>query len=429
MSKALLIRITAVGAGLAAFALLFLMPASYPPTESRFREWWQAYFPTAAEQVAQLIRLERTIESTAEPVARPVPASFDTFLVTEELRPRVDFWKRIYTDVNSYQALIHDSHNLERIYALVDLRDEPGADQYSFDSIRSAALRVLKRYRDHLRFLTSSRYDPKKLVGERKRLYNLMHARGGVKKYRGADQQVRVQRGLRDMLKTSIIRSGLYFPTYLEIFEELKLPPELTLLPHLESAFSYEAQSYAGAVGIWQLTKVAARPHLHINSAVDERIDPWRSAEVAALLLKDNYRQLRSWPLAITAYNQGAGSMKRAIRSLGTREIETIIERYRSRSFGFAGRNFYPAFLAIIEVLEHFEIHYGPLPIEPALTPRRHKLKYSDTLAKICQELGIEPQELEPFNPALRSHAYRNLARLPRGVYLNLPPLEESSQP
>ncbi len=429
MSKALLIRITAVGAGLAALALLFIIPASYPPAESNFREWWQAYFPNAAEQVEQLIRLERTIETDAEPVPRPVPAVSGIFEVSEKLRPRVDFWKRVYTDVNSYQALIHDNYDLERIFALVDLRDEPGVDQYSFDSIRRAALRVLRRYRDHLRFLTSSRYDAQRLVGERKRLYNLLRARGGLKKYRGADQRIRVQRGLRDMLKTSIIRSGRYFPTYLEIFEELKLPPELTMLPHLESAFSYQAQSYAGAVGIWQLTSVAARPHLHINSAVDERIDPWRSAEVAALLLKDNYRQLRSWPLAVTAYNQGAGSMKRAIRSLGTREIETIVERYRSRSFGFAGRNFYAAFLAIIEVLEHYEIHYGPLPIDPSLTPRRHKLKYSDTLAQICKELGIEPQALEPFNPALRSHVYRGSARLPRGVYLNLPPEEEGSEP
>jgi membrane-bound lytic murein transglycosylase D len=425
MSKALLIRITALGAGLAAVALVLFSPGSGEPEKVPFREWWENYFPSAIEQAEQLARLERTIESEAEPIPRPVPEKSGAFMVTEALRPRVEFWIRIYTDIKSYQAIIHDSIDLGMIYALVDLRDEPGVDPLEFHSVRNAAIQVLRRYRDHLKFLTTSRYDPKRLAGERLRLYQLLRARGGVEKFRGADRSVRIQRGLQDMLQTSIIRSGLYYPAYREIFAKEGLPAELTMLPHLESAFSYDAQSSAGAVGIWQLTRAAARAHLHISTAIDERIDPWRSAEVAALLLKDNQRQLKSWPLAITAYNQGAGAMKRAIHQLGSREIEDVIDRYRSRSFGFAGRNFYAAFLAVIEVVDHYEIHYGPLPIEEAVNPRRLRVPKETTLASICSELGLEPDDMEPLNPALRREALRGSARLPRGSYLNLPPAQE----
>jgi len=427
MNSSQLLRAAALAAGAVALLIALFASGSIPLETEEEQGWPDIYVPSAAEQAADLALLERLIEPEADSVPPPVPPFSGAFEVPEGLKPRVKFWVRVYTDINTYQAIIHDSYDLTRIYGLVDLRDEPGVDPAEFDSIRRGALRVLRRYQDHLRFLTLSRYDADKLVGERRRLYNLMRAAGGVKRFKGAERRMRVQRGLRDMLRDSIVRSGRYLPRYLEIFRRKGLPQELVLLPHLESSFSYRARSYAGAVGIWQLTKVAARPHMHINSVVDERIDPWRSAEVAALLLADNYRQLRSWPLAITAYNQGVGAMKRAIRNTGSRDIEVIIESYRSRNFGFAGRNFYAGFLAIVEVLQHYELHFGPLPIEPAFTPRQHRLSKAASLASICRELGIRLDTLGLLNPALRLPAYNSSARLPRGLMINLPPKEESA--
>ena len=67
---------------------------------------------------------------------------------------------------------------------------------------------------------------------------------------------------------------------------------------------------------------------MRIDSAVDERRDPYRSSEAAARLLKANYGELDSWPLAITAYNHGTGGMRRAMRAVGTDNIETIVRNY-----------------------------------------------------------------------------------------------------
>ena len=43
-----------------------------------------------------------------------------------------------------------------------------------------------------------------------------------------------------------------------------------------------------------------------------------------------------------------------------------IIEEYRSRTFGFASRNFYPAFLAAVDIDADPEQYFGPLQRNPA---------------------------------------------------------------
>ena len=66
----------------------------------------------------------------------------------------------------------------------------------------------------------------------------------------------------------------------------------------------------------------------------------------AAKMLAYNYRWLKSWPLAIVAYNHGPGGLARAAKQTGTRDLGTIIKSYYSNSFGFASKNFYAEFLA-----------------------------------------------------------------------------------
>ena len=44
----------------------------------------------------------------------------------------------------------------------------------------------------------------------------------------------------------------------------------------------------------------------------DERLDPAKATVAAAKLLRDNYKALGNWPLAITAYNHGRAGMLRS---------------------------------------------------------------------------------------------------------------------
>ena len=110
---------------------------------------------------------------------------------------------------------------------------------------------------------------------------------------------------------------------------------------------------------MWQFTRSTGRRFMRIDNVMDERLDPWRATVAAAQLLTYNHSLLDSWPLAITAYNQGVGAMLRAARQLGTKDIETVVRRYKGRTFKFAGRNFYVELIAAIEVEEEAERLFG----------------------------------------------------------------------
>ncbi|MCI5140664.1 MAG: lytic transglycosylase domain-containing protein, partial [Candidatus Electrothrix sp. ATG1] len=63
---------------------------------------------------------------------------------------------------------------------------------------------------------------------------------------------------------------------------------------------------------LWQFTRYTGHEYMTVNELVDERFDVYLSSMAAARFLKENYRQLGSWPMALTAYNYGRSGMVRA---------------------------------------------------------------------------------------------------------------------
>ena len=157
---------------------------------------------------------------------------------------------------------------------------------------------------------------------------------------------MRFQLGQADRFRAGLIRAGAWEDYIRQTLTDMDLPVELVALPHVESSYNPLAYSRVGAAGMWQLTRSTGRRYLRVDSVVDERLDPFRATVAAARLLEHNHDVTGTWPLAITAYNHGAAGMRRAVRKLGTNEITTIVRQYRSRTFGFSSRNFYPAFLS-----------------------------------------------------------------------------------
>ena len=98
-----------------------------------------------------------------------------------------------------------------------------------------------------------------------------------------------------------------YMPAFDEIFNRYDLPEELKAMAVIESAMNPLAVSNAGAKGMWQFMYSTAKMYgLHIDSFVDERMDPFKSAEAAAQYLQDSYEIFGDWNLAIASYNCGA---------------------------------------------------------------------------------------------------------------------------
>src|SRR5205823_3581451 len=122
-----------------------------------------------------------------------------------------------------------------------------------------------------------------------------------------------------------------------------------------------------GASGIWQFMPGMGKKYLQVGNLVDERNSPIKATEAAAKLMLSNFRVLKTWPLAITAYNHGAGGLIKASKKLQTKDLPEIIAKFRSRSFSFASQNFFCEFLAALYGEKYQEDVFGALAKYPPL--------------------------------------------------------------
>jgi membrane-bound lytic murein transglycosylase D len=150
-------------------------------------------------------------------------------------------------------------------------------------------------------------------------------------------------------------------------------------------------------------------------------MDPFKATVAAARLLKNNRAVTGSWPLAMTGYNHGAAGMRRAARKLGTSDIVTVVRRYQSRTFGFASRNFYVAFLAAIDVHYNAEKYFGTLERDRPVESETVKVPSYMTVTTLSRELGIDRATLRAHNLALRPAVWNGNKRVPRGYELRIP--------
>jgi membrane-bound lytic murein transglycosylase D len=206
-----------------------------------------------------------------------------------------------------------------------------------------------------------------------------------------------------------------------EVFRKEGLPTELTRLPFVESSFNLRARSKVGASGIWQFMRSTGRLYLKINDAVDERNDPIRATEAAAKLLKANYDSLKSWPLAVTAYNHGRKGMMRAVRRVGSDSLEDVVADYRSRSFGFASSNFYTELMAAIEVEKNAEKYFGKVERDQPLKYYEVEIPDYINVRELSRFLNLDTASLRDMNPALTHAVFSGNRLIPRGYRLRLP--------
>jgi len=333
------------------------------------------------------------------------------------LEPDVRFWTRVYTEVDTGSGLLHDSRNLAAVYEVIDV--PRGVAR------RSRERHIEKRkdkYRAILRKL--GRGVRTGLSAEEKRVLGLFPS--GVKNetLRASARRVRFQLGQADKFRAGVIRSGAYEAHIGKTLAEMGLPAQIAALPHVESSYTPHAYSRVGAAGLWQFTRSTGRRFMRVDHVVDERLDPYLATVSAARLLEQNHRVTGAWPLAITAYNHGASGMRRAVRKLGTRDIERIVREYKSRTFGFASRNFYVEFIAASRIAEAPERYFGHLVRDQPIQFEHLEMPFYGTPGTIAKALGVPVSTLKAANPALRSSVWQGQKRIPRGFSLKVPRAE-----
>ena len=338
-------------------------------------------------------------------MAPAVAQNASDFPRPESLEPAVQFWIRVYTEVDTQSGFLHDAEHLDVIYTALPL------DRKQIEAKREAikaALTVLS---------TGKRSG---LSAEEQQVLALWPANVSNKTLKIASDNVRWQLGQSNRFLAGLRRSGAYREHIQKVIAAKNLPPQLVVLPHVESSFNPGAYSSADAAGMWQFTRATGQRFMRIDHIVDERMDPYIAAEAAMSLLEYNYRVLGTWPLALTAYNHGAGGIARAVREMGSSNIEDIVANYKGRRFGFASRNFYAQFLAVYEVEERAESFFGKVDYNPA--PNFTELAtdaYIDAEV-FARSANISLAQLKADNPALRPVVWEGQKRIPRGFKMKL---------
>ncbi len=340
------------------------------------------------------------------------------FPYPDELRPQVEFWKKIFSKYTTKQVVIHDNWYLDIIYTVVDL---DGDDLRSEADKRKAVDRAIEKYKGILTELEKKGDNVDAMTEEEKKIYAMFKkvSENGVDKE--AKDRIRGQIGQRDRMIKGIATSGRYIAEMERIFREANLPVELTRLPFVESAFNTYAYSFVGAAGLWQFMKYTGKMYMRIDNVVDERRDPIKSTIAAAKLLAANYKLLNSWPLAITAYNHGAGGIQKAIAQLKSRDIADIIQKYNGENFGFASRNFYPEFLAALEVMSDIKTYFGDVVMDPPLQYDEVVIKDYVKMSDIIKYCSLSEEDLRELNPALREGVFSSRYMIPKNYVLKIP--------
>jgi membrane-bound lytic murein transglycosylase D len=331
----------------------------------------------------------------------------------------VNFWIRVYTEVTTNEGFLHDERNLAVVYdtlkfgAGTSSRDR----QRQVDERRDRHIAALRRIAGAL----DSESEREALSAEDKRILGLWGPNPSAIILRDATERIRFQLGQSDRFKEGLVRSSSWETHIAETFANQGLPPELAVLPHVESSFNPAAYSKVGAAGLWQFMRSTGRRYMRIDDAVDERLDPYRSTEAAAQYLAYNYRVLGSWPLALTAYNHGAGGMRRAKETVGTDDFVKINRTYKSRTFGFASRNFFPSFLAALTIDENPEKYFAGLQRRPEIKFHEVTMPAYVRLSTLERTLGVDREQLRALNPAWRPPVFDGSRLVPRGYRLRLP--------
>ena len=188
-----------------------------------------------------------------------------------------------------------------------------------------------------------------------------------------------------------------YYPWMKAIFDKYDLPEELVYVTIIESALNPTAVSKAGATGIWQFMYGTGKLYgLEVNSYVDDRRDPYKATDAAARHFRDLYNIFGDWGLAISAYNCGAGNVRKAIQRSGGKTDFWGVYPYLPRET----QNYFPAFIGAMYMMTYHNL-YGIQPAQISIPSDVDTIMINKEahFRQISEVLNINYDEIKSLNP------------------------------
>lgn len=336
----------------------------------------------------------------------------------------MNFWKAIFSRYGQNQILVHHRVFPQVVFWVVDVeRDVRGMGPVAAERFRKQKeAEAVTLVRDVIAEIARGGELNAGMAMHIKR--EMEKVPGGLEKYQRAldEDLVRTQTGIKEKFADAIRRSGRYMPMMEQIFTEQGLPKELTRLPFVESSFDYSALSSVGAAGLWQFMRGTAKGYgLAVNNLVDERRDPLVATRAAARYFGEAYSRLGHWGWAITSYNHGVAGTKRKIQEFGTTDISRVLEDPHVRPFGFASSNFYPSFLAAVEVYNDRARLFPGVEPERPLRFEERRVGQAASISALSRRFGVSAESLKRLNYALSEAVWSGRQQVPAWYRLRVP--------
>ena len=289
----------------------------------------------------------------------------DIFNIPHYFYDSVHFWFNIYTLYNTSYVVIHDKVNLRLIYKVLDYSKLSGSilNNHTKVSLQSRFTlakvleikKSLKRLANNKNIEADEKSIRQMLITSGLKIPSLKNKR--KKFYNNLSSMIRAQTGQKNNISTGMINYLNYKKSALKFIHNMKIHKELLAIPFLESSYNVNAVSKVGAAGIWQFMPRIARSFMDQSKNTDVRLNPLIASVAAFHLLKQNKQILKRWDLGITAFNSGTRHIIKAQRKFKTKNLplEEMLERYRHPHIGFAARNFYSEYLALVYTLAYQE--------------------------------------------------------------------------
>lgn len=357
------------------------------------------------------------------------------FKIEPYFQSSVLFWSQIYTQFTSKQMLIHDKRNLAIVYDALDFTELHKSKELNRYQIARKQSRIIKNSVEDLRKQLRQIGSGKKLSTKAKKLrkhlisigVNIPQKRSSrIRKFNSLAKNLRVQTGQQDKIFQGIINSYPFENFLNSKFDYFELPRELLAISFVESSFNLKATSKVGASGVWQIMPFISKSILPEGRAKRPRRNVLLATLGAFHLLAQNYKILKRWDLAVTAYNSGTKHLLRARRKFKKKNISLafILKNYKTRHLGFASKNFYAEFLALVHVLAYKDNMFPLDGVDLETASTNPKLRYKE-ISVYLSKCGLRPSRLysalkssSPHLSKINNHL-RNSKRLyPRGTLI-----------
>ena len=228
--------------------------------------------------------------------------------------------------------------------------------------------------------------------------------------YEAVDQSLVLLAEARSRVFLGLKRAGRFLPTVEKALSQNAVPNDLKYIPYALTGFSPTHNS--GGRGIWKISESYGRQiGLRIDSQIDERLDPVKSSNAAAIRLKSLYNAYGSWTSAAAAFVIGEADFSKAASEAG------------------GGKNYYALYFPNGQDLNFAMVLAGKVVFGSpgsfgynlsgskwsALSGKRGVVNQATTLSALAGQYGLDYKSFGDLNP----HVLTNT--VPSGTELNLP--------